>query len=129
METSCTLKLNRSYMSEGYDEAHRYGSKWFIAEKIIGALLIVLGLALFYYANGKTVLPLAFVFLGTLELASSKIKKFFWLRRHKKSKLSDAEVKMSFSESGIESSSPFSTSSQTWPGIEKCIRTPNGVLV
>jgi hypothetical protein len=73
-------------MSESYDQARRYGSKWLIIERVIGFGFILLGTGLYIYANGKTVLPFALIAIGVFELFSNQIKKYFWLRRHLKSK-------------------------------------------
>lgn len=123
------FRLNHEYMSESYDQARRYGSKWFLIERVIGACFVFLGMGLYIYTNGKTVMPIALVVIGVLELLSNRIKKYFWLRRHSKSKLLNAEVKLEVTEAGIDSSGPFSNGHFEWEGIEKTIRTPKGILV
>jgi hypothetical protein len=123
------LSLNYEYMSESYDQARRYGSKWLLIELFIGVGFIVLGAALYIYANGETVLPIAFVVIGVFELLSNRIKKYFWLRRHSKSKLMNTEVEMEITEAGIDSTGPFSSGHFEWGGIEKAIRTPKGILL
>lgn len=123
------LKLTREYMSESYDQARRYGSKWFLVERIVGLGFILLGLALYLYANGETVLPVALIAIGVIEIFSNQIKKFFWLRRHSKSKLMNAEVELDVTDAGIDSKGPFSKGHLEWSGIEKVVRTPKGILV
>ncbi len=121
--------LNREYMSESYDQARRYGSKWLIVERIVGFSLILLGVGLYVYTNGKTVLPTAFIGIGVFELFSNRIKKYFWLRRHSRSKLMNAEVELKVTEAGIDSKGPFSNGHFRWSGIEKAVRTPKGILI
>jgi hypothetical protein len=123
------FNLSREYMSESYDQARRYGSKWLIVERLVGFCFILLGVGLYIYANGKTVLPVALVAIGVFELFSNQIRKYLWLRRHSKSKLMNAEVELVVTEAGIDSKGPFSNGHFEWSGIEKAIRTPNGILV
>ena len=123
------FKLSHEYMSESYDQARRYGSKWFLIERVIGVGFIVLGLGLYIYANGETAMPIALIVIGVFELFSNQIKKYFWLRRHSKSKLMNAEVELEVTEAGIDSAGPFSNGHFEWNGIEKVIHTPKGILV
>lgn len=123
------LLLSREYMSESYSQVRRYGTKWLLIEQVIGGVFIVLGIALYIYANGKTVAPGALVMIGVFELLSDRIKKYFWLRRHSKSRLRDAEVEIEVTESGINSVGPFSNGHIDWIGVERVVRTPNGMLV
>lgn len=129
MNLDFTFRLDRAYMSESYDQARLYGSKWLLAEKIIGAVLIIGGIALLLYSRGETVLPAVLIAVGAFEVLSNRIKKYFWLRRHLKSKLNDAEVHITLSDSGIASKSLYSTSEMKWSGVEKVVRTPKGILI
>lgn len=126
---SAQLRLDRSYMSESYDQARRYGSKWLLIERTIGSVFVIAGLAFFYYFRGEIVFPLAIVAIGVMEFFSGDIKKLIWLRRHSKSKLSNAEVAVLIDENGIESTGPFSKARMSWTGIERIVRTPKGILV
>jgi hypothetical protein len=121
--------LSREYMSESYDQGRKYGSKLLYVERLIGVVFILLGIGLLIYVKAKTVLPLAFIAIGIFELSSNQIKKYFWLRRHTNSKLMNAEVELEVTNEGINSKGPFSHGQFTWSGIEKVIRTPEGVLV
>ena len=116
-------------MSESYDQARRYGSKWRLIERFVGVAFIALGVGLYLYVGGRTVVPLAMVAIGVFELFSNRIKKYFWLRRHSKSKLMNAEVELEVTEAGIKSVGPFSSGIFQWSGIEKAVRTPQGILV
>lgn len=129
MKLDLAFRLDRNYMSESYDQARLYGSKWLLGEKVVGAVLIMLGIVLFVYSRGETVLPVALVAIGVFELLSNRIRKYFWLRRHLKSKLNDAEVRITLGDSGIVSKSPYSTSEMKWSGVEKVVRTPKGILI
>lgn len=129
MNLEFAFRLDRTYMSESYDQARLYGSKWLHAEKIIGTALIMGGVALFVYSRGETALPAVLIAIGVFELLSNRIKKYFWLRRHLKSKLNDAEVQITLSDSGIASKSLYSTSEMKWSGVEKVVRTPKGILI
>jgi hypothetical protein len=123
------LTLDNVYMSESYDQFRNYGSKRLLIERLIGILFIMAGIGFLTYTTGKTFLPALLILFGIFELCSNAITKYFWLRRHKKSKLFNAEVEINISESGIESISPFSNGSFSWSGIEKIVRTPEGILV
>ena len=123
------LHLSHEYMSESYDQARKYGTKWLLVQRVIGFVFILLGLALYIYAQGKTVTPVALILIGIFELFSNRIKKYFWLKRHSKSKLVDAEIEIELTETGINSTGPFSNGYFDWSGIEKVVRTPKGVLV
>jgi len=123
------FNLSREYMSESYDQARQYGSKWLLVERVVGFGFILLGMGLYIYANGKTVLPVVIIVIGVFELFSNQIKKHFWLRRHSKSKLMNAEVELEVTDAGIDSKGPFSNGHFEWSGIEKAIRTPKGILV
>lgn len=129
MNYEINIRLDRAYMGESYDQGRRYGSKWFLGEKIIGTTLIILGIAMYRYAQGETPLPFLLVAIGVFELLSNRIKKFFWLRRHTHSKLNGSEIQITLSDSGIVSKGPHSTSDMTWAGVEKVLRTPKGILV
>ena len=123
------FNLSREYMSESYDQGRKYGSKLLYIERVIGVVFILLGIGLLIYVKAKTVLPLAFIAIGIFELSSNQIKKYFWLRRHTKSKLMNAEVELEVTAEGINSKGPFSHGHFEWSGIEKVVRTPEGVLV
>ena len=123
------FRLSHDYMSESYDQARLYGSKWLLIERVIGVSFIFLGMGLYIYANGKTATPIALIAIGVFELLSNRIKKYFWLRRHSKSKLMNAEIELEVTEAGIDSSGPFSSGHFEWEGLEKAIRTPKGILV
>ncbi len=129
MKRQSTFVLSQDYLSESYDQARRYGSKWLLVEAIVGTLLLLLGLVAFVFLPDEMVLPLVLTSIGVVELLSNQIKKFFWLRRHRKSKLSNVEVEVIVDDDGLESKSPYSTSRMTWAGIEKAVRTPKGILV
>lgn len=129
MKYDIKFRLDRAYMSESYDQARRHGSRWLLVEKIIGAFFLMLGVVLLVYARGESVLPIVLVVIGLFELLSNRINKYFWLKRHSKSKLNDAEIKITLSDSGIESISPHSSSEMNWKGLEKVMRTPKGILI
>ena len=129
MNFDFAFRLDRAYMSESYDQGRLYGSKWLFGEKVIGVVLITLGFALIVYSAGETVLPLVLIAIGVFELFSNRIKKYFWLRRHLKSKLNDAEVQITLNDSGMVSKSPYSTSEMKWSGVEKIVPTPKGILI
>jgi hypothetical protein len=124
------------YGKTGRQNAPNSGINWWVGwvEKeghfyVFGAGFIVLGAGLYIYANGKTVMPIALIMIGLFELFSNKIKKYFWLRRHSKSKLMNAEVEIKVTDAGIDSTGPFSNGHFEWDGIEKAIRTPKGILI
>ncbi|MES2819412.1 MAG: hypothetical protein V4812_10555 [Pseudomonadota bacterium] len=123
------LTLSREYMSESYDQARRHGSIWRFVEWAIGLTFISLGIGLYIYAHGKTVMPIALLVIGFFELFSHHLKKYFWLRRHTKSKLMNAEIELKVTEAGIDSTGPFSNGCVEWGGIEKAVRTPKGILI
>ncbi|HEX9626151.1 MAG TPA: YcxB family protein [Acidiferrobacterales bacterium] len=129
MKFDVKFRLDRAYMGESYDQARRHGSKWLLGERIVGSALVVLGVVLLVYARGETVLPVVLVAVGVFELLSNRVKKHFWLRRHLKSKLYDVEIKITVSDSGIESRSPYSNNEMNWNGVEKVLRTPKGILI
>ena len=129
MEFIVKLKLSRDYMSESYDQARRYGTKWLLVEWIIGISFILIGLAFYFYLESTEIFPLALVIIGIFELLSNYIKKYFWLRRHAKSKLIDAEVELKVTEIGIDSRGPYSEGIFRWEGVEKFVRTPRGILL
>jgi hypothetical protein len=129
MNYDIQFRLDRAYMSESYDQARRYGSRWFIGEKLIGTFFLILGVILLVYVRGETVLPIVLVVIGSFELTSSSIKKYFWLKRHSKSKLNNAEIQITLSDSGIESRTLHSSGEMNWNGVEKVKRTPKGILV
>ncbi len=116
-------------MSESFDQARRYGSRWHLIELVIGGVFIVGGLGLFAYADWATALPLVLVAIGVFEIFSSRIKKFFWLRKHGKGKAENAKIVMLFDDEGFETTSSFSSARMTWDGVEKWVRTPKGVLL
>lgn len=123
------LCLSREYMSESYDQARRYATKWPLIERAIATVFIASGVGLYLLAGGKTSIPAVLVLLGFFELSSDRIKKHFWLRRHASSKLSDAEVEIEVTDSGIRTAGPHSNGHFAWSGIEKVVRTPKGILV
>ncbi|MEM7222235.1 MAG: YcxB family protein [Pseudomonadota bacterium] len=116
-------------MSESFDQARRYGSRWHLVELVIGVVFIVGGLVLFAYADWASALPLALVAIGVFEIFSSRIKKFFWLRKHGRSKAANQKIEMSFDDEGFETKSSYSHARMTWNGVEKCVRTPKGILL
>jgi hypothetical protein len=124
-----TLTLDQAFLSESFDQARRYGSRWHLIELAIGTVFIVSGLALFAYADWATVLPLALVAIGLFEIFSSRLKKLIWLRKHGKGKTANVDIEMSFDDEGLETKSTFSSARIKWGGVEKCVRTPKGVLL
>lgn len=129
MNYIATMTLDTDFMSESFDQARRYGSRWHLIELVIGGTFIVGGLFLFAYADWATALPLALVAIGVFEISSHRIKKFFWLRKHGKSKAANQKIEMSFDDEGFETKSSFSTARMAWDGVEKCVRTPKGILI
>ena len=123
------LRLDREYMSESYDQFRKYGSRWLLAERLLGVVFILSGTFFYLTLEGGRFAPVLLIFLGFFELASNSVKKYFWLRRHEKSKLMNAEIEMEISGSGIDSSGPFSSGHFNWDGLEKAVRTPDGVLL
>ncbi len=122
-------KLTQDFLSESFDEERRYGSKWALIEKFIGAALVGTGIAIFISSYKGTALPFTIVIIGVIELLSNRIKKYFWLRRHRMSKLFEADVEFICTGEGIESNTPFATSKMAWEGIEKVVSTPKGILI
>ncbi len=116
-------------MSESFDQARRYGSRWHLIELAIGVVFVVGGLGLFAYADWATALPLALVAIGVFEIFSSRIRKFFWLRKHGKGKAANQKIEMLFDDEGFETKSNFSTARMAWDGVEKYVRTPKGILI
>jgi uncharacterized membrane protein len=126
---TATMTLDKDFMSESFDQARRYGSRWRLNELAIGAIFIVAGIVLLAYAEWATVLPVVLIVIGIFEIFSSRIKKFFWLRKHGKSKAANAKIEMSFDDTGFETKSSFSSARMAWEGVEKCVRTPKGILL
>jgi hypothetical protein len=126
---SIKLSLSRSYFSESYDAARRYGSRWLLVERVAGVAFTLLGIGLMAYTGGKAVLPFVLIAIGVVELLSNRIQKYFWLRRESSSKVADAEVRLVVDDEGIQTFGPFATSRMRWNGIEKVVRTPRGILV
>ena len=129
MSYTASFTLDNDFMSESFDQGRRYGSRWQLIEMIIGSVFVVGGLALFVYADWATVLPLVLIAIGVFEIFSSRIKKFFWLRKHGKGKAANAKVEMLFDDEGFETKSIFSNARMKWEGVEKCVRTPKGILL
>ncbi len=129
MTYTATYTLDSDFMSESFDQARRYGSRWHVIELAIGGIFIIGGLALFAYADWTTVLPLVLIGIGVIEILSSRIKKFFWLRKHSKGKAANTRIEMIFDDQGYESKSSFSSGRMDWDGVEKCVRTPKGILL
>ena len=123
------FNLNHEYMSESYDQVRKYGSKWLLVERIAGIVFIVIGIGFYNYDNGLLDTPVVLIIVGIFELLGNNIRKYFWLRRHAKSKLMNAEVELKISETGIESIGPYSSGHFEWNGIEKVVRTPKGILL
>ncbi len=121
--------LDRPYLSESFDQAVRYGSRWQKIEFLIGGVLIASGLALWVYSNRELILPWTFVALGVIEIFSSRLKKYFWLRRQLGGKNAGSEVTLTFDERGIQSEAKFGTGVILWAGIEKLVETPRGLLI
>ena len=126
---TASLALDRAYMSESFDQFRRFGSRWRVIEWIIGAALILVGIALFQYTDWATATPVVLVGIGVVEIFSSRIKKFFWLRKHAKSKASGVNLEMIFDEGGFESKTDASAARLEWSAVEKTVRTPSGILI
>lgn len=123
------FSLNHEYMSESYDQFRKYGSKSLLIERFLGIIFIIFGISFIIYSNETTVLSSILIIIGVFELANNYITKYFWLRRHKKSKLWNADVEILVTQEGIQSTGPFSHGEFNWDGIEKVVRTPKGILV
>jgi len=124
-----TLTLDKKFMSESFNQARRYGSRWHFIELAIGTIFIVGGFGLRVYADWAIALPIALIAIGVFEIFSSRIKKVFWLRRHGKGKAANSKIEMSFDDDGFETESEFSSARMKWDGVEKCVRTPKGILL
>ena len=83
MKRQSTFVLSQDYLNESYDQARRYGSKWLFVEIIVGVMFLLLGLVAFVLLPDATVLPFVLITIGVVEVLSNKLKKFFWLRRHR----------------------------------------------
>ncbi|BAU49492.1 hypothetical protein SVA_2944 [Sulfurifustis variabilis] len=129
MTHTAKYHLDRSYLSESFDQAVRYGSKWKRVELAIGTAFIVGGLALWVYSGGELFLPWMLVLLGVIEVFSSRIKKFFWLRKQLGSKHAGSEVTLTFDDDGVRTAGRFGNSVIAWAGIERLVETPKGLLI
>ena len=129
MNITTTVTLDKEYLSECYDQLLRYGSRWRVIELGVGIIFLLGGVALFVYTNWATPLPLVFIGIGLFEIFSNRIKTFFWLRRHARSKSANAQVEMLFDDEGFESRTRFASGRVAWDAMEKCVRTPKGILL
>jgi len=129
MEYKFSITLDKEYFNNCFNESIRYGSKWRKYEFIIGSLFLIAGFSLFAYTHWRLASPIIFILIGLYELFSPIIKRPFWVRRQTSSKIAGSKVDIIVNNDGIISKSPYSESSIRWSGIEKTIKTPNGILV
>lgn len=129
MEHTINLTLDKEYFSEAFSQSIRYANKWRKAERIIGALFIILGAGLLVWSEGKMASPIALVIIGLFELFSPYIKKKWWVGRQMKSKVANANVEIVLSDSGIDSTGPYSKGMIAWEGVERIFETPKGVFL
>lgn len=129
MKYTVNLVLNKEYFSEAFSQSYKYANKWRNVELFIGSIFILLGICLIILCKGQTVSPTVLIMIGLFEIFSPFFKKLWWIYQQMKSKTADSEVKIIFSESGIESTSQYTQTIYSWEGIEKMKETPKGVCV
>ena len=128
-ETTVTLKLDKEYFTEAFEQSIKYASKWRKAEWVIGTLFIIGGILLLVWSSGNTASPIVLILIGIFEIFSPIIKKFWWVGRQMKSKIANSEVKMTFSDTGFHSSSLYSKGEFSWDGLERTLETPKGFFI
>ena len=129
MNHTVKLVLNKNYFTEMFSQSMRYANKWRKIERVIGPFFLVLGIFLFVITDGKMASPFVLVLIGLYEILSPLIKKPWWIGRQMKSNIANSEVTINFTETGIETSTPYSQSSIEWTGVERILETKKGVLI
>jgi hypothetical protein len=129
MEYTINLTLDRAYFSEAFSQSIRYANRWRKAERTIGTIFILLGVAFLAWFESLVALPIVLIALGVIELIFPILKKPWWVGRQMKSKVANGTVEIVLSESGIHTSGPYSKGEMTWEGVERILETPRGVFI
>ena len=74
---TATMTLDKDFMSESFDQARRYGSRWRLNELAIGVIFIVAGMVLLAYADWATALPVVLIVIGIFEIFVAESRSSF----------------------------------------------------
>ncbi len=128
------FKLNfipdEEYYKEAYDEIVS-SLKLKKYEPYFAITMIILGLIFYFQDTDKKlgIFPIVFTLIGFYELFKLYYEKKKWLKDRLDSKIVGQQIELQFSEEVIKHSGQFSKGELTWNGLNKIVKTKNGLLL
>ena len=98
-------------------------------ERIIGIAALFGGIYLWVTDFYFDLLVWILFAIALVDLLGYWVRKFFWMRKCADGRSLNSTVEFELSESGISSTSKFSTGHLSWDGVEKVRRTDKGLIV
>jgi hypothetical protein len=130
MNFKINFKPDKEYYKEAYDEIVS-SLKLKKYEPYFAITMIILGLIFYFQDTDKKlgIFPIVFTLIGLYELFKLYYEKKKWLKDRLDSKIVGQQIELQFSEEVIKHSGPFSNGELTWNGLNKIVKTKNGLLL
>jgi hypothetical protein len=129
MHAIAKFTLDENHFRQAYADWLRYVSRKKRWELPVGALLLVLGLALWWTCNPARFLPLALMAMGLFEISSSVLHKHRWVRARLARHTSSRQVEMVFTDEHIRISGAYADAVCDWQAFAACVPTPHGMFL
>jgi YcxB-like protein len=130
MNFNITFKPDLQYYKEAYGEIVST-LKLKKYEPYFAIIMIVLGVFFFFQDTDKRlgIFPVVFSCIGFYELFKLYFEKKKWLKDRMDSQIVGQQIELQFSNEVIKLSGPFSNGEMTWNGLNKIVKTKNGILL
>ncbi len=133
MNIEIIQQINRSYYEEYYADWLKNKSKFKKYQKVIGIVLMILGLFLgvtsYVSNNSLHTFTVTIHFLGILMLFDFYYVKQKWIKERLKSKQNNLAVKIAFDDEKMSTISEFGISSLQWSFFRDAIKTEKGLIL
>lgn len=130
MNFKINFKPDKEYYKEAYDEIVS-SLKLKKYEPYFAIVMIIMGLFFYFQDTDKKlgIFPIVFIFIGFYELFKLYYEKRKWLKDRMDSQIVGQEIELKFSDGVIKHTGPFSNGEMTWNGLNKIVKTKNGILL
>lgn len=129
MEIELTQKLNKEYYLEYYTEWLNHRSKFKKWEHIIGFFSLIIALLIYLINNSLFIISFGLIVFGMLMVFEFYSSKYKWLNERYKSKMTNKEVKMVFTDNKVQSFGPYTEMNGDWNYFINAIETNNGLIL
>lgn len=130
MNFNLTIIPDEEYYKEAYREMVST-LRFKKYEPFFATLMVIFGVGLYFFDINRItgIFPIVFSLIGIYEFYKLFHEKNKWLKDRLNSKVASQKIELEFSDSIIIHKSPFSNGEIKWEGINKIIKTQNGLII